>query len=84
MIVGAGVFASSVRCLATVNPSMSGMFASSSTSSNGSPRTPASRKAVSAAAPLSTSVGRIFHFSSIFSKMRRFVALSSTTSTAMP
>ena len=82
MIVGAGVLASSVRSSRHGEAVHAGhVRVEQHQLERFAPRARPRATAMSAAAPLSTSVGRIFHFSSIFSKMRRFVALSSTTST---
>ena len=66
---------------ARVKPSMPGMWASSSTSGNALPAAAARPRAASAASPPSTADGRIPQLPSTSSRMRRLVALSSTTST---
>jgi hypothetical protein len=66
---------------ATAKPSRSGMLASSSRSLNGFPICAAVSSASSAARPLSTAVGFMFHRVSCSTKIRRLTALSSTTRT---
>ncbi len=66
------------------NPPISGMWTSISTNGNGAPAAAACMRQPSAARPPSTVVGRISQRVSIPLRMRRLVALSSTTSTDTP
>ena len=69
---------------ATVNPSMSGIMPSSSTSGNGVPLAAAQRSSASPSGPLAAHVGRAPQCRSVSARIRRLVALSSTTSTGTP
>ena len=69
---------------ASVKPSISGIMASSSTSANGDPAARARSSAASASRPPSTTVGFMPQLVSISSRIRRLVALSSTTRTGRP
>ena len=65
-------------------PSIPGIMRSSSTAANGVPPAAAVLRASRAAGPLSTRVGTMPHARRTSSRIRRFVALSSTTRTAVP
>ena len=68
-------------CLATANPSISGMWQSNKTKENGCPACLANSRASRASRPPSTAMGRIPHRLSIAFRSCRLVKLSSTTST---
>ena len=68
-------------CSIRVKPSISGISASASTRANGSPEAAARFISASAARPSATALGFMCHLVRISSRIRRLVALSSTTST---
>ena len=84
IIVASASSGSSLICSASANPSMSGMRRSVKTRGKGVPASFARRIATSASRPPDASRGLMCQPISCSSSIRRFVALSSTTSTRRP